>query len=204
MEWLARKVHRDNLAIADFLQRLRELNLEYVSDDTFRRHLYETHCYPNFGTRTIKYLLAEYEMKRRATEGDPLALDLAQILSPEYETEHILPQHPEGGLDEEQAAAHDETVHRLGNLTIASKEWNRKMGNRPFDEKRDGRRDGESDRTKICYRNSILHVQRDLTEWKEWNEESIRERGTKIVDFALHRWRINPTAGAANVTQTSG
>ena len=204
LEWLARKVHRDNLTVANFLQRLRGLNLEYVSDDRFRRHLSGTHCYPNFGTRTIKYLLAEYEMKRRANERDRLALDLAQILSPEYETEHILPQHPEGGLDQEEAAAHEEIVHRLGNLTIASKEWNRKMGNRPFDEKRDGRRDGESDCKKICYRNSILHVQRDLAKSKEWNEESIRERGTKIIDFALHRWRINPTAGAANVTQTSG
>ena len=68
------------------------------------------------------------------------------------------------------------------------------MGNRPFDEKRDGRRDGESDRTKICYRNSLLHVQRDLTEGKEWNKESIRKRGNTIIDFALDRWRINPTA----------
>ena len=205
LEWLARKVHRDNLTIADFLQRLRELNLEYVSDDAFRRHLSETHCYPNFGTRTIKYLLAEYEMKRRANEGDPLALDLVQILSPEYETEHILPQHPAGGLDQEKAAAHEEIVHRLGNLTIASKEWNRKMGNRPFDEKRDGRQDREPDCKKICYRNSILHVQRDLATWREWNEASIRERGNEIIDFALRRWQIDPAAGPeAKATQTSG
>ena len=195
LEWLARRVHRDNLAVADFLRRLRALNLEYVSDDTFRRHLSDTHCYPNFGTRTVKYLLAEYEMKRRTTARDALALDLAQILSPEYETEHILPQHPKGGLNDEQAAAHDEIVHRLGNLTIASKEWNRQMGNRPFDEKRDGRQDDESDCKTICYRNSILHVQRDLARWEEWDDESIRERGNGIIAFALERWQIDSTAG---------
>ena len=204
-EWLARKVHRDNLTVADFVQRLRELNLEYVSDDAFRRHLSETHCYPNLGTRTIKYLLAEYEMKRRAEEGEPLPPDLVQILSPECETEHILPQHPAGGMDQDEAAAHEKIVHRLGNLTLASKEWNRKMGNRAFNEKRDGRHDGEPDRKKICYRNSILRVQRDLAKWEQWNESSIQERGAAIIAFALERWRIDPTAGPeAKAAQTSG
>ena len=158
--------------------------------------LSETHCYPNLGTRTIKYLLAEYEMNRRAEEGEPLPPDLAQILSPEYETEHILPQNPAGGLDQDEAAAHETIVHRLGNLTLASKEWNRKMGNRAFDEKRDGRQDGEPDGKKICYRNSILRVQRDLAKSKEWNKESIQERGTGIIAFALERWQIDPAAGA--------
>ena len=204
LDWLARKIHRDNLTIDDFVQRLRQLNLDYVSDDTFRRHLAAPHRYTHLGTRTIKYLLAEYEMKRRAEEGEALSLNLAQILSPEYETEHILPQHPDGGLDQDEAAAHEKIVHRLGNLTIASKEWNRKMGNRAFDEKRDGRQDSEPAGNKICYRNSMLHVQRDLARWKEWDEVSIRERGTKIVDFALERWQIDPAGVAeANATPTS-
>ena len=201
LEWLARRVHRDDVNVADFLRRLRELNLEYVSDEVFRRHLSETHCYPNFGTRTIKYLLAEYEVKRRAEEGEPLPPDLAQILSPEYETEHILPQNPAGGLDQDEAAAHEEIVHRLGNLTLASKEWNRTMGNRAFHEKRDGRPNGDPDGKKICYRNSVLRVQRDLAAWEEWNEASIGKRGDRIMDFALGRWVIDPEASA---TTTSG
>jgi len=191
LEWLAHAVHRDNLAVADFLQRLRELNLKYVSDDAFRRHLSETYCYPTLRTRTIKYLLAEYEMERRVQEGEPLPPDLAQILSSEYETEHILPQNPAGGLDEDAVAVHEKIVHRLGNLTLASKEWNRKMGNRTFDEKRDGRPGGEPDGKKICYRNSILRVQRDLAACDEWNEESIQERGNGIIGFALERWQID-------------
>ena len=201
LEWLARRVHRDNLTFANFLQRLRDLNLEYVSDEAFRRHLSETHCYPNLGTRTIKYLLAEYEMNRRAEEREPLPPDLALILSTEYQTEHILPQNPAGGLDQDEAAAHEEIVHRLGNLTLASKDWNRTMGNRAFHEKRDGRQNGDPDGKKICYRNSILRVQRDLATWEEWNEASIGERGNRIIDFALGRWEIEPEA---NATPTSG
>ena len=100
-------------------------------------------------------------------------------------------------------AAHQEIVHRLGNLTIASKAWNLSMGNRPFEEKRDRR--GESKPGDECYRNSILLVQRELAEWDEWNEESIQERGNQIINFALKRWRIGSTAGPeADATQTSG
>ncbi len=191
LDWLAHRIHRDNLTIDDLLQSLRQLNLDYVSNDTFRRHLAAPHRYTHLGTRTIKYLLAQYEMKRRTEEGEALLLNLAQILSPEYETEHILPQHPKGGLNQEEAAVHEEIVHRLGNLTIASKEWNRTMGNRPFHEKRDGRPDSEPDREKICYGNSILRVQRDLATRKEWNEASIQERGEEIITFALKRWQID-------------
>ena len=202
---LANEVHRDNLTFADFLQRLREVNLYYVSDDTFRRHLSAAHCYPNLGTQTIKYLLAEYEKKRQDDVGERLSLNLAQILSSEYQTEHILPQRPAGELGQEEAVAHEEIVHRLGNLTLASKEWNQQMGNRPFDEKRDGRRDCEPDGEKTCYRNSSLRVQRDLATWETWNEASIRERGTRIIDFAMGRWQIDPTAAPeANATRTSG
>ena len=202
---LAYKVHGDKRTFADFLQELRELNLHFVGDDAFRRSLAAPHRYSHLGTRAIKYLLAQYENKRRESEGRGLEVNLAEILSANYETEHILPQHPEADLDEEQMAAHQEIVHRLGNLTIASKEWNQSMGNRPFQEKRDGRRDSELGKEKICYRNSILLVQRDLANWKQWNESSIHDRGKEIIDFALDRWRIDPAAAPeAKAARKSG
>ena len=189
---LAFQVHGGNLTVATLFQELRKLNLHYVSDERFRRHLSAPHCYTDLGTEQIKYLLAEYEMKLRTDAGEPLSLDLAQILSSEYETEHVLPQRP-SGLGEDEAAAHEEIVHRLGNLTLASKEWNRKMSNRSFDEK------------KTYYRESSLRVQRDLAKWQEWNETSIRERGARIIAFALERWQIDPSAGPQKKSpQTSG
>ncbi len=189
---LAYQVHQNSFTIGDFLQRLRELNLHYVNDDTFRRGLSGTHCYPSLGTRTIKYLLAQYENQLRTDARAPLTVNLTELLSSEYQTEHILPQHPAGGLHEKEKAAHQEIVHRLGNLTIASKGWNLSMGNRPFEEKRDRR--GESEPGDACYRNSILLVQRDLAKWEKWNEDSIQVRGDEIIDFALKRWRIGLTA----------
>ncbi len=88
-------------------------------------------------------------------------------------------------------AAHKEIVHRLGNLTIASKKWNQSMGNRPFEEKRDGRGNSGPGDKRICYRNSSLHVQRELEKYTQWNESTIQERGARIITFALERWRID-------------
>ena len=193
---LARRIYRDEPAFAHFIRELREINLHYVRDDVFRRSLAAPHRYAHLGTHTIKYLLAQYENKRRKDEGQGLDVNLAEILSTKYETEHILPQHPAGGLEEEEKATHEEIVHRLGNLTIASKEWNQNMCNRSFEEKRDGRRDSEPGR-RICYRNSVLLVQRDLVKWDEWNESAIEERGEEIIDFALKRWQVGPVADPA-------
>ena len=204
LNWLAYHVHR-SFTFDEFQQKLRELHLKYVTDDRFRRELSGTHCYGSLRTDTIKYLLAQYETKLRTEAGEPITLPLAEILSSEFETEHILPQHPAGGLDEQEMAAHEEIVHRLGNLTIASKKWNQSMGNRPFEEKRDGRGNGEPGEKKICYGNSSLRVQRELKKHVQWNESTIQERGDEIIDFAMERWRIDPMAGPeANAAQTSG
>ncbi len=194
MNWLAHQVHGGHLAFDDLVQELRSLTLEWASVDRFRQELSGTYCYGSLSTRTIKYLLAQYEEKLRRDAGERMTLPLADILSSEYETEHILPQHPAGGLDEKEMTAHQEIVHRLGNLTIASKQCNQIIGNRPFEEKRDGR--GEPGYEKCCYRNSILHVQKNLAKYDEWNESTIQGRGSAIIDFAMERWRIDPTAGA--------
>ena len=202
---MAHEVHRDGLSFADLRERMREMNRHYANDDSFRQALSGTHCYWNLGTRTVKYLLAQYENKLRKNAGEELRVDLVKILSAEYQTEHILPQHPAEALSEEEMAAHQDIVHRLGNLTIASEEWNREMGNRPFEEKRDGRPDSQPDGEKTCYRNSNLRVQRDLAMSEKWDEESIRQRGKEIINYALERWRIDPPAALeARAAQTSG
>ena len=190
---MAYEVHRDGFTFDGFRQKLREMNRHYANDDNFRGALSGTHCYWNLGTRTIKYLLAQYEHKLRTDAGESLTLTLPEILSSEYQTEHILPQHPAGGLDEEEMAAHQEIVHRLGNLTIASASWNQSMGNRPFEEK------------KAHYHRSVLRVQKNLENSDSWNDSSIEERGNRIIEFALERWRIDAAAGPeASATQTSG
>lgn len=190
---LARRVYRDDPTFADFIKELREINLHYVMDDVFRGSLAAPHRYAHLGTHTIKYLLAQYENKLRENAGEKMRVSLAEVLSSEFETEHILPQHPAWNLNVAEKATHEAIVHRLGNLTIASKEWNQSMGNRPFEEKRDGKGKPEDK----CYRNSSLRVQKNLERYPQWNEATIQERGAEIIDFALERWRVGPEAGSA-------
>ena len=82
---LAYQVHR-HFTFSDFQKALGELILHYVTDDRFRRELSGTHCYGSLNTRTIKYLLAQYEHKLQTNAGERITLPLAEILSSEFET----------------------------------------------------------------------------------------------------------------------
>jgi len=73
---------------------------------------------------------------------------------------------------------HEQYKDKLGNLTIASKSWNSKWGNNPFDVKRKG------------YENSILRVQKELSDFNKWGKEQIEERESGIIKFALRKWKI--------------
>ena len=84
----------------------------------------------------------------------------------------------------EEAAEHRQNVHRLGNLTIASQSWNKSMGNRTFQEKRWQPGDAPS------YSNSILLVQKELSDLPTWDVGAIDDREADIVAFALQRWAV--------------
>lgn len=73
---------------------------------------------------------------------------------------------------------HKDVVHKLGNLTIAPKSWNAKWKNIDFVEKC------------LDYKDSILRVQKQLDDYDEWTIETIQDRGSQIIEFALNRWSI--------------
>ena len=58
------------------------------------------------------------------------------------------------------------------------------MGNKPFEKKRC------QPGNKPSYSNSSLQVQKELAELTMWDVEGISNRETKIIDFALQRWRV--------------
>ncbi len=175
---LAQRVQRDGLGCQDVVQRLQEMNREYMDDLWFRRNLGQSDFYHAQSGRTIKFLLAEYEMKLRRDSGEVLDLSRSQILSEEFQVEHIWAQRPKD-LAEDARSVHEEHVDRLGNLTLAARSWNQEMGNRPFQEK------------KTFYRRSSLRVQRGLARRRQWTDLSVRARTRELVAFALERWAIS-------------
>ena len=56
LNWLAHEVNWKNLTFADFSRGLTEINLHYVTDDTFRQALSGTHCYGSLGTSVVSAL----------------------------------------------------------------------------------------------------------------------------------------------------
>ena len=100
------------------------------------RALSQGDLYERLGSRTIKYLLSEYEIRLRRKVDVPLAVATQEkILSSDYEVEHIWAQHPSYEMGTDEESEHQQNVHRLGNLTIASQSWNKSMGNKTFQEK---------------------------------------------------------------------
>ncbi len=180
---IAHRVHQGHLDYDSLIDELKMINRDYQNDENFERSLGWEDFYIRLSSRTIKYLLSEYEIHLR-TKGDlPLALSTQEkILSSDYGVEHIWAQSPVAEMSEGEALEHQQNLHRLGNLTIASKSWNSSMGNKPFEEKR------SQPRNRSSYTNSSLLVQKELAKQSTWDTKAIRKREARIVKFALRRW----------------
>ena len=182
---IAHRVHRKRLDYDALIGELKGMNCYYQDDEQFRRSLSWGDFYERLGSRTIKYLLSEYEIHLRTKVDVPLAVSTQEkILSSDYEVEHIWAQNPSYKMDAEEAAGHRQNVHRLGNLTIASQSWNKSMGNKVFQEKQRQPEDIPS------YSSSNLSVQRELAKLPTWDVATINNREGDIVEFGLQRWAI--------------
>ena len=185
---LARKVHQGSKSYGDLVWELRNNFILYYQDDSwFEDSLRREGFYNSLTSRSIKYLLSEFEIAIVKSRGDVRLSPQTQenLLSPEYEVEHIWAQSASADLSEDETLEHQRNVHKLGNLTIASKSWNSSMGSKPFAEKR-----YSADPCQPCYANSSLWVQKELAKKCEWNSETVKEREDRIVNFALQRWNI--------------
>ena len=182
---MAHRVHRKILDYDGLLGELRWMNCYYQNDEHFKWALCQGNLYERLSPRTIKYLLSEYEIHLRRKVDVPLAVETQEkILSSDYEVEHIWAQKPSLEMDAEQESEHQQNVHRLGNLTIASQSWNKSMGNKTFQEKQQQPGDAPS------YSKSSLLVQKELAKLSFWDVNAINDREADIVDFALQRWPV--------------
>ena len=175
---LAYKVHSENLGYDEIIEELRSLIRYYEDDTDFKRDLKVENFYSRVSTRDKKYLLFEHEKFLRQKGLEPLDIKLDDILTLDFEIEHIWASDPSNlKLSEVMKETHEKYKDRLGNLTLASKSWNSSWGNKPFDIK------------KKEYRNSNLRVQRDLSDFAEWGKDQIEERESGIIEFASERWK---------------
>lgn len=150
----------------------------YEDDSAFRTTLRSTNFYNQPASKDIRYLLYFYEKWLQEEVGEEVPINLPEIMSRDYEVEHIWPQTPSEELSAEERDVYEENVHKLGNLTMSSRGWHQQHGNDPFQDKKEH------------YADSSFRVERRLQEYDEWNEDTIRERENRIIDFVLEYWNL--------------
>lgn len=145
----------------------------YGGDDEVVTALSAANFYHAHSAREIRYLF--YEREKHLCHGQPVALNWARFSNPkETQVEHIWPKGRE--WFGRSKTRHDESVHRLGNLTVTY--FNQNLAKRKFKDK------------KPIYQRSNLIVERELSDRPGWNLGVMRDREQALVEWALERWKV--------------
>ncbi len=161
----------------------------YASDDIFREKL-ESNIY-EINSEAARYILCKIEEENFTKESE---IDLWRREKEKYvfTIEHILPEGERlpkewinmiaNGDKEKAKKLQEDSVHKLGNLTITA--YNSNLSNLSFEKKRD-RKDKKG--KNIGYKNN-LYLNGNiypLQNKKEWTIEDIEKRTKILVDKAL-------------------
>lgn len=184
---LAHNIHTDDKhSFEDTIDRLHSITRDYTDNERFVRELRDPEFYDSVTSQDIRYLLYHYGQSLEAAVDEHVEHKLSQILSSDFEVEHILARKlDEEDIPEDLREEFVDYVHRLGNLTIASKYWNKTYGNLPFDDKKTAGEDKEK-----AYESSSLRVQRALSDCDEFDKKKIGKRGESIIAFAIGQWNV--------------
>lgn len=99
--------------------------------------------------------------------------------SDSFVVEHIAPQTPTENWKAALGQDYQELLHTWGNLIPLTDKMNPSVGHKDFLIKRD------------AFKNSIFASAREVATSEEgWTAQSIRDRNSKIAEWALRRWRL--------------
>lgn len=141
----------------------------------------------------IRYFLYEYEKHLgRLAKDESVWLTWEEVegIAREKTIEHVLPQTPTDPYWQPPRFSDEDwrvLVHDLGNLCLTKD--NGSYGKKSFDEKK-----GAPGQDAPCYAHAGLRQERELWQCDEWTPDTIRERRDKLVEWALERWGLAPTA----------
>lgn len=165
--------------VPSHLARLNVTSTYWPGDEELRMTLATEAAYRRFPRGRLRMILEAIEDHYRSETGQP------QVERKGYPIEHLLPRTwkdtwPVDGP--EAAEVRQARVHRLGNLTLLTKQLNSKVSNGPWVTKR----------AALLDHNTITLTGRVIkrTEDHAWDEELIDERTNELVEAILRVWPI--------------
>ncbi len=141
-------------------------NYGWPEDAAFIQGLKTNQLYFGAGVRNILFRLEESYLHK-----EPAVLDNVSV-------EHIMPQTLNDDWIKELGDSHEEIhptwLHTLGNLTLSA--YNPELSNKSFAQKRE------------TYIASNLELNKYVSKFDKWNQESIQQRAQLLADRALIVW----------------
>lgn len=167
----AQKVARHELAGAG--DAIRTLAPIYIGDEAFRAAFAEKvlTTTSSRNRNVARYILFRLEHHLSGVEHD--------ADSPRYTLEHILPENPGDQWPDFADRDAEESVYRLGNLTLLEADANRGIGNANFSEKK-----------AVFAASAFLLTRKIATENDAWTLDRLAERQRWMARQATAVWRI--------------
>ena len=168
-----------------FLAQQESESTRWPSDAEFQRAWLDLPVYRILQRRRLRMLLEAVELGLHTDKTERMRF------SKKLTIEHILPQSwnshwPLLGEDDERDERNrrNARVHTIGNLTLLTKSLNPAVSNGPWPKKR-----------AEILKHSALNLNRSLSEFDEWSEDTIEKRGKAIFRVAKRIWP-RPTSEA--------
>lgn len=122
--------------------------------------------------RIVRYILFSIEKSVSQSDYD--------MDSDRYDIEHVLPENPEGNWDQFSDMDHENSLYRLGNMTLLTSSENRDLGNQDYDVKRE------------VFRNSGFSITRKIAEDNsEWTVDRIAAHQNWMANQAKSIWKVS-------------
>jgi hypothetical protein len=129
-------------------------------------------------TKRARYLLIEIENmlsgEEKVVNSDPEKVNL----------EHIMPKQSNQYWNQEQTGIESESrsfyVNKLGNMALVSKDKNKRVGSKSFEEKKQ----------QLFTLQTEFSLTKSISNFKRWDKDSIDQRQKLLAEHAIKTWRI--------------
>ncbi len=166
---LAIKISSKELTRASHIKNQPEFKDLYPNDDKFKA-MFKYHTMPSRqSSKKIRFLLTQIENQIAQTGSD----------DENWTLEHIIPYN----ISEEWVAyyqgQYSQEIDRLGNMTLLTKSENDECGTQLFNKK------------KVIYQNSNSKLSKKISEYEEWDSETLERHQDWLAQQATNTWKIN-------------